>query len=65
MCRQPATGGGVSLRAKTVCTDERALTLSEEEVEEQRVYVGMRVRVRGRSDSQEGERRARCIFTFS
>lgn len=55
MCRQPATGGGVSLRAKSAWTSESELTLREE-VEERRVYAGMQVRVR-RSDGRDGKGR--------
>lgn len=54
MCRQLATGGGVSLRAKSVCIDESTLTLREE-VAERRVYGGMQVRAGRGRDRQEGK----------
>ncbi len=59
MCRQPATGGGVSPWAKSVCAYECVLTLRRGgggEKRGERVYVGMQVRIRGRSERQEGKR---------
>lgn len=57
MCRQPATGGGVSPWAKSVCAYECVLILRRGGGGERRgVYVGMRVRIRGRRDRREGKR---------
>ncbi|KAF6732577.1 hypothetical protein FQA47_007412 [Oryzias melastigma] len=52
MCRQLATGGGVSLRAKSERTSQSVLT-PREEVVERGVHVGMRVG--GRRETQEGK----------